>query len=103
MAAELTQAQEEAAAAEAKKTRESVGKSHTPAPERVNRRALRSPSRDKDGTAAEAEAAPALEPVPEEGANRKVPSDAEEEEEVEEGAPEEAQPEPEEVQEDKDI
>eukprot|EP00972_Heterocapsa_arctica_P016378 2415380-Heterocapsa_arctica.AAC.1 len=92
MAAELTQAQEEAAAAAAKATRESVGKSRTPDPERVHRRAQRSPAKDKDGTAATAEAAPALEPVLEEGANTKVPSDAEEEEEDEEDAPEEAKP-----------
>eukprot|EP00972_Heterocapsa_arctica_P108151 15927450-Heterocapsa_arctica.AAC.1 len=43
MSAELTQAQEEAAAAEAKKTRESVGKSRTPDPESVHRRAQRIP------------------------------------------------------------
>eukprot|EP00972_Heterocapsa_arctica_P097477 14381770-Heterocapsa_arctica.AAC.1 len=71
MAAELALAQEEAAAAAAKATRESVSKSRTPDPERVHRRAQRSPGKDKEGTEAPAEAAPALEPVPEEGANTK--------------------------------
>eukprot|EP00972_Heterocapsa_arctica_P092486 13641125-Heterocapsa_arctica.AAC.1 len=85
----MTLAQEEAAAMEARKARESAGNSRLPDPERVHRRALRSPSRDREDAAAEAEPAPALEPVTEEGANRKVPSEAEEEEEGEEGEPEE--------------
>eukprot|EP00972_Heterocapsa_arctica_P061883 9122584-Heterocapsa_arctica.AAC.1 len=80
MAAELTAAKEEAAkSAEAKKERESGSMSRSPDPERVLRRALRSPSRVKNSKAEGGEEAPPLAAVLEEGAEQKVPSDEEEE------------------------
>eukprot|EP00972_Heterocapsa_arctica_P096387 14219606-Heterocapsa_arctica.AAC.1 len=83
MAAELALTQEEATPAAAKITREATSPGRTPDPERVHRRAQRSPSKEKEGVAPPVEEAPALEPVQEEGENTKVPSEDEDEEEAE--------------------
>eukprot|EP00972_Heterocapsa_arctica_P091123 13446429-Heterocapsa_arctica.AAC.1 len=61
MAAELVLAQEEAMAA-AKVAREASSPGRTPDPERVHRRAQRSPSKEKEGAAPPEEETPALEP-----------------------------------------
>jgi hypothetical protein len=85
MAAELTAAKEEATkSAEAKKARESGSKSRSPDPERVLRRALRSPSREKNSKAEGGDKSPPLASVLEEGAEQRVPSDEQEEVEPEE-------------------
>eukprot|EP00972_Heterocapsa_arctica_P086700 12781256-Heterocapsa_arctica.AAC.1 len=72
MAAELTAAKDEAAkSAEAKNARETGSKSRSPDPERVLRRALRSPSREKNSEAEGGEKAPPLAAVLEEGAEQR--------------------------------
>eukprot|EP00972_Heterocapsa_arctica_P040533 5972152-Heterocapsa_arctica.AAC.1 len=79
MAAELTAAKEEATkSAEARKP------SRSPDSERVLRRALRSPSRERNSKAGGGGSSPMLAPVLEEGAEQKVPSDEEEEVDPEE-------------------
>eukprot|EP00972_Heterocapsa_arctica_P101965 15022863-Heterocapsa_arctica.AAC.1 len=102
LAAELVSAQEEEAAKAAKVARESSSPGRTPDPKRVNRRAQRSPSKDKEGKASAEEEATALKPVLEEGENTKVPSD-EEEEEAEGDTPEEVDQAAAEAEEAKDL
>eukprot|EP00972_Heterocapsa_arctica_P058813 8668882-Heterocapsa_arctica.AAC.1 len=65
LGAEIVAAQEDAAAAEARITRESAVKNRSPDPERIQRRAMRSPSKSQERKESQEDPAAALEPVPE--------------------------------------
>ena len=102
LADKLMAAKEEAAAKEATRAKGSPGKGRSPNPDRILRRAMRSPYKDKDRKGEDAEDAPSLEPVLEEGESRRVPSDEEGDEAEEDAEAEKAQEHPEGPPEDAD-
>jgi hypothetical protein len=91
LAIQLTAAKEEAAAKAATGAKGSEGNGRSPNPERILRRAMRSPSKDKDKKAEDAGSASPLDAVLEEGESKKVPSDEEGEEEAEDAEEDDAQ------------
>eukprot|EP00972_Heterocapsa_arctica_P083154 12254283-Heterocapsa_arctica.AAC.1 len=90
IAEKLIAAQKEAAATEAARSKGSSGKGRSPSTDRMQRRALRSSSRE--GREGGTENPPALEAVSEAGEEKKVPSDGEGEEEEPAGEEEEVVP-----------
>eukprot|EP00972_Heterocapsa_arctica_P035337 5199228-Heterocapsa_arctica.AAC.1 len=102
LAGKLMAEKEEAAAKETTKGKGSPGKGRSPNLERIARRALRSPYKEKDRKGGEEEESPTLEPVLEEGESRRVPSDEEGEEAEEDAEAEKAQELPEGPPEDAD-